>query len=171
MDVYKNQLEVIEAWKYLKEMRSTYEKLVLIGPASMRYLHKIMKRIEDYGLKDDIICLGNVKYDDLPAYYQFAKINIFASTCENCPNILLEAMASGRPLFCSNHMPMPEFASDAAIYFDPYNPRELADLLVRYIDNSEFLDKLGERAYEHSLGFNARISAQKTWNALLELIN
>jgi glycosyltransferase involved in cell wall biosynthesis len=169
IDVYKNQLEAIEAWKYLKEMRNTHEKLVLAGPASASYLRKVEKRIRDCGLNNDVVYLGNVKYDDLPIYYRSAKVNIFASSCENCPYILLEAMAAGRPLFCSNHMPMPEFAGDAAVYFNPYNSRELAELLVRYLDDKDFLGSLGKAAYERSLLYNSCESAKKTWNALLAL--
>ena len=37
---------------------------------------------------------------------------IFASTCENMPNILIEGMSSGLPILCSNYLPMPEFLKD-----------------------------------------------------------
>ena len=89
-------------------------KLLLAGHASPHYFKKVKQTIEEYGLMDDVIYLGSINHEDLPDYYKGAKINIFASTCENCPNILLEAMSSGRPVFCSTHMPMPEFG----LHFD-----------------------------------------------------
>lgn len=171
IDVYKHQVEVIRAWKQMMEVRRTHEKLVLIGHASAPYLLKVHETIRDLGLEDDVIYPGSVKYDSLPYYYQFAKLNIFASTCENCPNILLEAIASGKPLFCSKHMPMPEFGGDAVVYFDPSKPEELANLLIRHIDDAEFLKNMGKAAYERSRLFDSKASVEKTWTALLELID
>ncbi len=169
VDVYKNQVEVIKAWEILKKKRYSREKLVFIGPASPSYLQTMEKIIKNAALENDIVYLGKVQYSDLPVYYQFAKINIFASNCENCPNILLEAMAAGKALFCSNRMPMPEFASDAVVYFNPNKPDELADLFIKYIDDAAFLNTMGRSAYERSLAFDLRLSSQKTWDELLKL--
>lgn len=169
LDYYKNQLEVVTAWKYLKECRGTKEKLILIGPASVKYFDKVKKLIRKYRLIEDVMCLGSIDYENLPDYYHGAKLNIFASTCENCPNILLEAMASGRPVFCSNHMPMPEFGNNAVIYFEPYKPKELADLLCRYLDNTILLQNMGKMAFDRSLKFDSIINARKTWSELIKL--
>lgn len=166
---YKAQLEVIQAWAEVRRMRSTPEKLLLVGPEYKPYARRVRKLIDFLKLNDEVILTGPVPYSELPSYYQHAKINLFASSCENCPNILLEALAGGRPVLCSNYPPMPEFGGNAVDYFDPYNPDELAALLLKYLDDEELCLTMGKRAFEQSFKYDWKESATKTWNALAEL--
>ena len=48
-----------------------------------------------------------------------ANLFVFASSCENMPNTLVEAMAIGLPIACSDRGPMPEVLRDGGVYFDP----------------------------------------------------
>ena len=166
---YKAQLEVIESWYKLRQARLTREKLVLVGPEYKPYSKKVRQLIDLLGLNEEVILTGPVPYSELPSYYQHAKINLFASSCENCPNILLEALAGGKPVLCSNYPPMPEFGGDAVEYFDPYNTDELKELLLKYLDNEELCLKMGQKAFDRSLQFDWKESALKTWNALADL--
>src|SRR3569833_3466394 len=115
--------------------------------------------------------LGNEPYAQLPGYYQHAKLNLFASSCENCPNILLEALAGGRPVLCSDYQPMPEFGADHVQYFDPYNPEQLAVLLERNLDDVAGLSEWGRRAAERADAFQWTIAARQTWDALYSLVS
>lgn len=170
LDVYKAQVEVVHAWDQLRRRRASSEKLVLVGPQYGPYARKVKQAIRSLGLEGEVILRGNVPYSELPAYYHNAKVNVFASSCENCPNILLEALASGRPLLSSSYPPMPEFARDAALYFDPYEPRSLADKLVAILDDRGLIDRMGTAARARSLEFSWRVSAAKTWQALRGLV-
>jgi len=166
LDVYKAQLEVVRAFALLKERRSTSEKLVLTGPARSHYARKVRDEIERLGLQDDVVLTGPVSHNDLPALYGHALINIFASECENCPNIMLEALASARPLLASSRPPMPEFGGDGAIYFDPSSPDELALKLASVIDNPERLQEMSCRARERSLLYDWEQTARTTWDLI-----
>ncbi len=166
LTVYKAQLDVVRAWKMLKSQRTVHEKLVLVGPEYGPYAAQVRDLIHELGLDDDVIVAGNVPYAELPGWYQNAKLNIFASSCENCPNILLEAMAAGRPILCSDYQPMPEFARSAAEYFDPYNSRELSVLLARYLDDPLLCERMGKAAQQESMRFQWADAARKTWQAL-----
>ena len=101
-DIYKNQLEVVRGFSELRKNRPTLEKLVLAGYNDSSYGAEVKREISRLGLEDKVILPGNVPHRELPAVYQHAKINLFASECENCPNILLEAMGAGRPLSSPN---------------------------------------------------------------------
>jgi len=169
MDFYKAQLEVVSAWAKLRQRRTTREKLIFVGPQNNSYGRKVRDLIHSLGLRDEIRIVGNVSYEELPAYYQNAKVNLFASSCENCPNILLEAMAGGRPVLCSSYPPMPEFGGDASSYFDPYNPDQLAELLARFLDDQTLRERMGAAALERSRRYQWRDSAHRTWSALAEL--
>jgi glycosyltransferase involved in cell wall biosynthesis len=170
LDVYKAQLEVIHAWHRLRQQRPTGEKLVLIGPEYPYYSNKVKALICELRLEQEVLLLGKIPYEDLPSYYQHAKINLFASSCENCPNILLEALAAGKPVFCSNYPPMPEFGGDAVEYFDPYVPAELTNLFLKYLDNDQLREELGKKAFQQSLRFDWKTSADRTWQLLAELL-
>ena len=167
--VYKAQLEVVRAWALMRLARRSSEKLLLVGPSHHEYEERVRELIIDLGLQNVVILLGDVPYDALPAVYQGAVANIFASSCENCPNILLEALAAGRPVLCSDYQPMPEFAGDAALYFDPYNPRSLATRLCEVLDDPRLSVELGRRSRERSAEFQWKRSAEATWQALSDL--
>lgn len=168
-DVYKNQMEVVRGYHQLKSRRKTEEKLVLAGCHTAPYALKVVEEIQRLGLKDDVILTGNIDYQELPAVYAHAKINIFASTCENCPNILLEALGAGRPLLISGIQPMPEFAGDAAIYFDPFDPEDFVRQLMSIIDLPEELSRLGQMAMKRAERYDWKGTALRTWQVIREL--
>jgi glycosyltransferase involved in cell wall biosynthesis len=120
-------------------------------------------------LENDVLVTGEIPYRELPAWYRHAKVNLFASSCENCPFILLEAMAAGRPMLSSNYPPMPELAGTGADYFDPYNPAELAGLLHRYLDDASLRAEMGARASAQSRKFTWERAAAATWEHLVDL--
>lgn len=118
--VYKNQWQVVKAISNLRK-RGYPVTLTLIGgvifkPAGIR-LEKTIVEEDPFG--EFILNKGHVKYDIIQDEYKKADGIIFASNCENMPNILMESMASGVPILCSNKDPMPEFLKENGFYFDP----------------------------------------------------
>lgn len=169
LNVYKAQLEVVKAWHLLRSRRRVEEKLLLVGPSSDQYALRVAALIEALGLQNEVRIVGNVAYEALPGLYQGATINLFASSCENCPNILLEALSAGRPVLTSDYQPMPEFAADAALYFDPYAPEKLAAQLERVMDDPVLQNRMGQQAAARSRDFRWDESARSTWRALRDL--
>jgi glycosyltransferase involved in cell wall biosynthesis len=170
LDVYKAQLEVVRAFALLKARRPTTEKLILAGPDRSPYGRAVQDEINRLGLRNDVLLTGPVAHDALPSLYRNALINIFASECENCPNIMLEALASGRPLMASSREPMPEFGGDAAVYFDPCSPQELAEKLATIIDDPVRLTELSRKALQRSLLYDGSKAAQRTWELIQERV-
>ena len=169
-DVYKAQLEVVRAWRLLRERRRTPEKLVLVGKhVNQEYATSVLAEIERSGLQEEVIVCGGLPHHQLPSIYQHAAINVFASTCENCPNILLEALSAARPVISSRHAPMPEFAGDAALYFSPESPEELAAQLARVLDDQTLGNRLGQHAAKLATRYTWESTARATWSALGEL--
>lgn len=170
LDYYKNQLEVVNAFALLKKQRQTYEKLILVGHAHNAYGKNVTDEIKRLGLEKEVLIAGSRKYEELPSVYYYAKLVIFASSCENCPNILLEAMGVGKPLLVSSVPPMPEFGKESVVYFDPRNPQNLCDKLLGVIDNTPMLNQLAEKAKDQSRQYDWPETARKTWDILLSLI-
>ena len=169
IEFYKCQIEVIESYAILKKRKTNIPKLIFIGPEYKPYAKLVRKSIIKNQLQNDILILKAIPNSDLPALYQNATINIFASMTENCPLILLEALASGRPLVASSYQPMPEFGLDFVEYFNPSKPDELADLIENIIDNKELSDRLSKKSLERSRDFDWSVSAIKTWTAIKSL--
>lgn len=135
LDFYKCQREVLAAYSELKTKQKIREKLLFVGSGYSRYVELVKQDISALGLQEDVILLGNVRHETLPALYGHATLNLFASTCENCPNILLEIMASGAPALVSNHGPMPELAGDTVTYVDPRNHTEFVSKWAEMLRN------------------------------------
>lgn len=169
IDFYKAQVEVVQAFAMLRQKGHTRLKLVLAGPEAPDYARKVRREISKLALESDVVMLGAIPYTEMPYLYQNAIINIFASHCENCPNILLEALASGRPVVTSREPPMPEFAADAALYFDPANPVELSECLARLLSDQKSMRTLANKAIERSRAYNWVETASATWSAIAKL--
>jgi glycosyltransferase involved in cell wall biosynthesis len=169
IDVFKAQIEVVWAYHLLCQKRQTKEKLILLGPNHTAYATRVREEIERLGLRGRVITAGTVPYADMPAVYHYSKAHIFASTCENCPNVVIESLGSGRPLFLSDRAPMPELAGDAAVYFDPEKPQELAGVLLKHLDDEQWMVQMGRKAHERSFRYSWQITAKKTFQSMLEL--
>ncbi len=169
LDFYKAQLEVVRGFAQLKRERPTTAKLILAGPANADYARQVRTEIAQLGLNEDVIVAGSIPYRELPAVYHHATINIFASESENCPNILLEALAAGRPIVCSNFPPMPEFGGDAVLYFDPRNPAELASRLAQLLGDPTLQKTLAAKAALQAQRYDWADTARKTWDAIARL--
>lgn len=168
-DVYKHQLEVVQGFHLLKQCRETKEKLVLAGHHEAPCAAKVVDEIRRLDLQDDVILAGNIPYQELPAVYANAKINIFASSCENCPNILLEALGAGRPLVVSKVPPMPEFGGETAVYFDPRSPDDFCKQVRSIIDSPEQLQHLGYAATQRAECYHWDETARRTWQAIRQV--
>jgi glycosyltransferase involved in cell wall biosynthesis len=169
LDVFKAQVEVVRGYAILKQQRQTREKLLLVGPENPTYGEKVRSEITRLGLTGEVIVVGAIPHEALPAVYHHALISIFASESENCPNILLESLAAGRPIVASNRLPMPEFGGDAVVYFDPTSPADLAEKLAAIIDNPAYMVQLSEKALERSRLFDWDTAARLTWKAIENL--
>lgn len=170
IDHYKAQLEVVRGFN-LYCQQGGQGKLLLVGAEYRPYGDLVRKEIIDLGLSERVTMVGNVPHSELPAAYQNARINIFASFTENCPNILLEMMASGRPALVSNREPMPEFGGDAVGYFDPSNSDEIARSLIALSLDNELQQRLARIAMDSTANHTWENSARKTWLALSLVAN
>lgn len=108
--------------------------------------------------------LGPVSFDQLHGLYAKADAFVFASSCENLPNILLEAMASALPIACSNRGPMPEVLGDAGVYFDPDRPDSIAIALEQLFLDHSLRARLSLQAQAHARGYSWKRCASDTFS-------
>jgi glycosyltransferase involved in cell wall biosynthesis len=122
---HKNHARLLPAFKeIIKEMPGT--KLVLTG-AWEKGQDTIASLIADLGLEKDVIMLGWLPLEDMPAIYRNAELFVYPTLHEGFGLPILEAMASGVPVVCSRIEPLIEIAGSAALLVDPYDQSAVAE--------------------------------------------
>jgi glycosyltransferase involved in cell wall biosynthesis len=106
---------------------------------------------------DGVEVRGFVTEDELVDLYRRAAALVFPSLYEGFGQPVLEAMACGCPVACSNAASLPEVAGDAARLFDPHDPRAIADAVRDVLDaGGEWAARGLERAQLFSWDATAR---------------
>ena len=169
IDFYKSQIEVVQAFAILRAKGIALGTLVLVGTGYEPYLANLRAEITRLALEEMVLICGNLLQKELPALYQHARLNLFASRTENCPNILMEIMAAGRPALVSHYGPMPEFAGETVYYFDPADPQSLARCWERALLNELEAANLACRAKERVSGWTWDDASRKLWKEILAI--
>lgn len=131
---HKNVEGLIKAFLQLRK-KYQHLQLVLSGKG-----HYFWDRIKEEYKHIDIIYTGFVTDEELVCLYKSCKVYVVPSFEEGFGIPLLEAMASSAPVAASQTSATPEIGGDAALYFDPYNPADIADKISQIL-NSEKLQK------------------------------
>jgi glycosyltransferase involved in cell wall biosynthesis len=169
IDHYKHQWHVAEAVARLRG-RGIPVVLDFVGPAyptALARLRSVLDRLDPRATY--LRYRGPVPFEKLPDLYRGAELFVFASSCENMPNILVEAMAAATPIACAQRGPMPEILGDAGVYFDPERPDEIERALETLIGDVELRRRCAERAHERALGFSWERCARETLAFMAEI--
>jgi glycosyltransferase involved in cell wall biosynthesis len=169
-DIYvqKNYLTLIEA---LAIARRTHPDLTLkIAGANVgdEYPAQVMNAIRRLGLGDAIELLGSIDRDRLASLYRDCAMLVFPSTAETFGHPLVEAMASGAPIACSNRAAMPEILGDAGLYFDPLDPEDMAAAIGKLIDDPDLAARLSIAARERAQRYSWEKAAKETADILVD---
>ncbi|WP_187477626.1 glycosyltransferase family 4 protein [Amniculibacterium sp. G2-70] len=161
---YKHQWNVAEA--ILRLRKEGYPiKLQLVGSSTPESLEKLNAVIK----KDEFACIdykGLIDYDQLDKIYKQADGFVFASSCENQPIILIEAMSAGLPIACSDMGPMPEVLNDAGFYFNPLDVDSIYCTLKNFLENKEVRQINAEKAYNSIMNYTWKDCSEKTFELL-----
>jgi glycosyltransferase involved in cell wall biosynthesis len=169
VDLYKHQRVVAEAVASLRA-EGLPIAVDFVGPAyrpALATLQKTVRRLDPAGTS--LRYLGPASFSELPKIYREADAFVFASSCENMPNILIEAMASGLPIACSSRGPMPEVLQSAGMYFDPLNPISMRDALRRLANNEHERAILAAAAYNQAQRYSWSRCAAETFAFLRQV--
>jgi glycosyltransferase involved in cell wall biosynthesis len=99
-------------------------------------------------------------------------IYILASRTEGMGRVLLEAMAAGRPIIASNVGGVPHYITDNenGLLFSPGNVKELAEQMIRLLNDKELRARLGERGRNRVLSEFDEVAYVREFNKMLQSI-
>jgi len=130
----KNLIGLLEAYSALSlEIKKEY-KLVIAGFKGWEN-KEIMALIEKN--QENIHYLGFISDKELSIVYNLASLFVFPSFYEGFGLPVLEAMACGTPVVCSDSSSIPEVGGDAVVYCDPNNTDDISNKMVQVLNDTE----------------------------------
>lgn len=165
----KNIPVLLQAFHQLKQRGDVPHKLVLIGAKGWLY-QPIFEALESLALQDQVLFPGFVPPHELVAWYSAAEIFVYPSLYEGFGLPVLEAMACGTPVVCSDRSSLPEVAGDAALQVDPTHPEALAEALRSLIHDPALRRHLAARGIARAQYLTWDRSAHETVRAYSQIL-
>jgi glycosyltransferase involved in cell wall biosynthesis len=128
---HKNLDVVLRAFHLARRSHGLPAQLVLVGGVGED--HRLARRAEHMGLKDQIRCLGRIPQSHLHALYHLSAVLLHMALYEGFGLPVLEAMRVGVPVITSNIGAMREIGDGAARMVNPLDQTEIASALNRVL--------------------------------------
>jgi len=138
---HKNLVGLVKAFALLRKEYALDISMVLGGKEDP-YYPEVRKTWKELGLEEDIIRIGFIEQKELPLFYDAAYAFIIPSFYEGFGLIGLEAMACGTPVISSDRTSLPEILGDAAIYFNPNDPQDMAKKIHMVFNDKKLYNEL-----------------------------
>ncbi|MEE2698555.1 MAG: glycosyltransferase family 1 protein [Pseudomonadota bacterium] len=164
--VQKNFKNLLLAFKELKVLHSNLTLKIAGNPIDNDHFKELKGIVLENKLENDVDFLGSVSSEKLLKLYQSCGIFVFASTIETFGNPLVEAMACGAPIACSNTAAMPEVVGDAAEFFDPRNVSSIVKVINFLLNDAQLQQRLSQKALKRAKAFSWRVTVEKTVTVL-----
>lgn len=156
----KNLTPLLHAFELLHK-EGLSDALVVVGKRGWLY-DAFFAELERSPARQAVILPGYVPDEDLPAVYVGAQALAFPSLYEGFGLPVLEAMACGTPVACSQTSSLPEVADDAAVTFDPISEDDIVGVLRRLLVEPGLRRELRERGLERAAQFSWDRAAAET---------
>lgn len=176
--LYVSNIYVYKGLEYIVEaiaINRTLPRIFIAGKIfDLGYQKMINNLIVKHKVADRLVFLNSIDQNELPGWYANAQAMVYTSWCENCPNILLEAMACGCPIVAFNTGPMPEICQEAGLYASPFDSQSLATTIAKVISGDQqqikklAIARASEFTWEKAMQRHAQILSDKTQSDRLQ---
>uniref|UniRef100_A0A832E0Q2 Glycosyltransferase family 1 protein n=1 Tax=candidate division WWE3 bacterium TaxID=2053526 RepID=A0A832E0Q2_UNCKA len=158
---HKNVDRLVEAVKILNEKLKKPAQLVLVGGKDA-FLERVVRKALEVGALRYISLTGHVTDADLIDLYLESAACVQPSLSEGFGLQTVEAMSLGVPVVQANASCLPEIGGDAALYFDPYDPQDIAEKLSQVLGKQAVRQKLIEKGRARAKEFSWEKMARET---------
>jgi glycosyltransferase involved in cell wall biosynthesis len=145
-------------------------KLHIVGAGSFSSCLKALSVQE--GVERYVVFRGEADYFSIPKFYEGADICVFPSRHEAFGIVILEAMASGKPVVASNGGGFPEIISDGenGILVKPGDPEAFAEAILTLLRNDKLRNRLSRNALKTAANYSWENIAKKYVSLYEDLI-
>lgn len=159
----KNLVTLLRAYRKLRDEKIA-QGLVIAGKRGW-LAEGFFRALADLDLENEVLLPGFIAEQDLPALYSAADVFAYPSLYEGFGLPVLEAMACGTPVVCSNSSSLPELAGDAALLVDPADTAGLAQALALAATDKGVRVRLKARGFAQARPFTWERTARQTVEA------
>ncbi|WP_432561604.1 glycosyltransferase [Kineococcus sp. SYSU DK003] len=155
----KNVAELVEALALVRRVRPDLDtQLLLVGDGALR--PALLRQAAALGVADRVVSTGFVPEEDLPAAYLACDVFANAGTAELQSLVVLEAMASGLPVFGVDACALPHLVRDGenGFLFPHARPAALAARLALVLGDPALAARLGARSVQIAAGHDERVT-------------
>ena len=163
-DPYKNVVGLLAAFEQVRKLMPGTVRLVIAGAPDPRYPEPL-EFARRHDLEKDIEWLGYVSGPQLVAAYQQADVFVLPSLYEGFGLTVVEAMACGTPVVCSNVSSLPEIAGEAALSVAPADTAGLAQAIRRVLEEPGLAAELRAKGLRRAADFSWHRTAELTRQA------
>jgi glycosyltransferase involved in cell wall biosynthesis len=166
---YPNKNHVAAVSAFAKGFRDSEDIYLLVIERRRTFPPEIRRLVRRCRLEGRVQVRGSVPTEQLIALYNRAEALVFPSLYEGFGLPVLEAMASGCPVLCSNVTSLPEVTGDAALRFDPRDHDEISIAMRRVVEDKNLRIDLSERGLRRAALFDWRKTVLETINVYREI--
>lgn len=160
MMVYKGVLEILDAYSIVK---SKYKNIKMVFSGNYNAMdEKVREKLKNFPYIEDLIFTGYVSENEKRHLLSCAKLFLFPSWYEGFGLPVLEAMACGCPVICTNNSSLPEVGGKAAIYIERNNAIQLAEVIITMLENENLCKKHIDAGFQQASQFSWEKTAKET---------
>ena len=167
-DPYKNLSTLISAFAQLQKTAPFPVSLVIAGSKDQRY-PQAEQTAKDLGIANLVSWTGYISDTQLIEQYHNADILVQPSLCEGFGLQVLEAMACGTPVICSNCSSLPEVAGRAAIQVSPHDTDAFTTAMQQILTDPQLAQSMTEKGLKQAAKFTWHKTTMQTINIYKEL--
>jgi glycosyltransferase involved in cell wall biosynthesis len=156
---FKNLTRLLEA---LALIPASHRPVLVMPGYATPYEQRLREHVRELGLEDDVRMPGWIPDSQLEGLWRTAACFVFPSLYEGFGAPVAEAMRRGVPVACSNRSSLPEVAGDAARYFDPEQPRQIAEAIEELLRDETRRAELVRRGFAQAARFTWAETARRT---------
>lgn len=166
---YKNVLSLLKAFRAVRALHPGVDLMIVGNITDRKYAQEIAAEIDSAGLNDQVHLIPGASRQSLISFYRNAIAVIYPSRAENCPFVLLEAMALGRSIAASNIPAIVETCGSAAIYFEPEDIAAMSKQMLRLISDPVLRRQLETNGIDRAAKLSWQVAASRTVNLIGQL--
>jgi glycosyltransferase involved in cell wall biosynthesis len=163
----KNFTNLLHAFAHLAHLIP--HQLLVVGRPRWKYSEELAL-IEELGLRARVRFLDHVDHEELPSLYSLADCFVFPSLYEAFGLVGLEAMACGCPVAAARTGALPEVLGDAALFFDPLDPVDMAAQIQSILFQPHLHASLKNKGLARAAGFTWERAARELLGVFRELV-